>query len=540
MDPRPDTTVAASAASSSSNPSRAMIAMYLAIVALLVAIGVTMVFSASSIAAGHDPKIGDSTFFYQRQLIFLAVGLVAMAVMAFVDYRKLLKFATSGYVMAAVLLLAVMIIGTEVNNAKRWIRIGPMSFQPSEFAKVVIVVAAAAFAASRANRLATFRHGFVPACLLVAPMAGLIIIQPDLGTALFVTTIGMGVLIVAGMRLRHVGLVAGLAMPLVIGAMFLKFSHVQDRILVFMDPEADLRGKGHQIYQSLIALGSGGFWGKGLGESTQKLFFLPEEHTDFIFAIVVEELGFIGGAVIIMLFAALAYAGSRIAKHARDLQGTLIVFGITAAIVLQAAMNIAVVTASVPTKGISLPFISFGGTGLVIALAGVGIVINVARQSVTRREAAKLRLQTWDDSTSNSNISTRSTSRTKPQSGAFLGPVPTAIPAAASGAFASILNDESQARPRVATRRKLHLSSTDLDDITVDPDLDHDTDPMPDMKVSLRSNRVAAEPYGGPMPTNQSARIDAEGVGAPTSLGTPSPESELADAVSADSKSALS
>jgi cell division protein FtsW len=399
--------------------------------------------------------------------------------------------------------VAIFVIGTEINNARRWIRLGPMSFQPSEFAKLAIVIAAASFAAAKANGLASFRNGFIPACILIAPLAGLILVQPDLGTAVFVGAIGLAVLLVAGLRVRHVGMVAAVALPVVIVGMFLKFGHVQDRILVFMDPEADIRGKGHQIYQSLIAVGSGGFWGKGLGESTQKLFFLPEEHTDFIFAIVVEELGFVGGAFIIMLFAALAYAGARIAKHARDLPGTLITFGITGAIVLQAAMNIAVVTASVPTKGISLPFISFGGTGLVIALAGVGIVINVARQAVSRKQAAEWRMQTWADGESAPARSAPGKSRITSRIS-----VPTAVSARESGALAAVMGD-SGAIPRVSRKRKLHLSTSDLDDIAVDPDANYDTDPMPDMKVSIRSNRVVEQP-GEFLPTNHSARIEAD------------------------------
>lgn len=489
-----------------SAPSRAMIGMYLGIVAILVMFGVTMVYSASSVASGHDTKIADSQFFFQRQLLFLGVGVVAMVAMAFTDYRKLLRFATSTYVVAALMLVAIFVIGTEINNARRWIRLGPMSFQPSEFAKLAIVIAAASFAAAKANRLASFRDGFIPACILIAPLAGLILVQPDLGTAVFVGAIGLAVLLVAGLRLRHVGMVAAVALPVVIIGMFLKFGHVQDRILVFMDPEADIRGKGHQIYQSLIAIGSGGFWGKGLGESTQKLFFLPEEHTDFIFAIVVEELGFMGGALVIMLFAGLTYAGARIARHARDLQGTLITFGITGAIVLQAAMNIAVVTASVPTKGISLPFISFGGTGLVIALAGVGIVINVARQAVPRPEAARLRLQTWSAGSAGAGgaAGPSSVPAAVPLSARIS--VPTAITARESGALAAVMGD-SAAVPRVVSRKKLHLSSSDLDDIAVDPDASYDTDPMPDMKVSIRSNRVV-EASGEFLPTNQSARVD--------------------------------
>jgi cell division protein FtsW len=372
-------------------PAKHLQSLYLCIVLLLLAAGVVMVYSASSVSAQFDPKINDSLFFVKRQLIFCVLGVAAMLTLARFDYHLLLKHSKKVYIVTLLALVGVIVAGTTVNHAKRWLGLGPFSFQPSEVAKFAVVLMAVVFVLKNREKLTSFKSGFIPACLLIAPLSGLIIVQPDFGTSVFVAALGFVVLLAGGLKMRHVGLVAAVALPIVGVVMFMKFGHVQDRILTFLNPEADKLGKGHQIWQSLIALGSGDFFGNGLGESTQKLFFLPEEHTDFIFAIIVEELGLVGSACIILLFAALAYAGHRVSKHAPDSEGALLALGFTAAIVLQAAMNLAVVTASVPTKGISLPLISFGGTGIVVTLAGCGVVLNVARQAVSREQAIKLR-----------------------------------------------------------------------------------------------------------------------------------------------------
>ncbi len=376
-------------------PSRAICGMLLTAVAVLLAFGLTMVFTTSSVSANEAERFGDGFAFFRRQAVFLGIGVVAFAVLAFTDYRRLLKLAVPLYVATLALLVGVLAVGTTVNGATRWLSIGGFTFQPSELAKFTIVLAAVSLAVSRGSKLASFRLGFLPACLLLAPLSLLIIRQPDLGTSVFVAALGFLVLLAAGVRFTHVGIIAAVALPAVVGLMFLSHGHVQDRILNFLDPEADIRGKGHQVYQSLIAIGSGGPTGKGLGESTQKLRFLPEEHTDFIFAVLVEELGLLGAAGLIAAFLLLIYAGARAARHAPDAAGALLAFGFTAAVTLQAAMNMAVVTASVPTKGISLPFISFGGSGLVIALASCGVLMNIARQAVTREQAMALRLESW-------------------------------------------------------------------------------------------------------------------------------------------------
>ena len=366
--------------------SKAISGLYLSIVFLLVGFGIVMVYSSSSIGAAYDPRLADGMFFLRRQAIYLGLGLALMFGVSRLDYRILLNHAAALWIVTALLLLAVLVAGTEANNAKRWLNLG-FKFQPSEVAKVTMVIAAAAFAVKQRHLLGDFKQGFVSSCAFVAPICALIIVQPDLGTSLFVGLLSFMVLVAGGLRLKHFLVVGAIALPLVITVMFFKFGHVQDRIMVFLDPEADPTGKGHQILQSWIALGSGGFEGKGIGESTQKLFYLPEEHTDFIYAILVEETGFIGGAFLIMLFVGLTWAGHRVSKHAPDRFGALIAFGCTMSIILQATINLAVVTGAAPTKGISLPFISFGGTGLVVALLNVGIVLSVARQAQTRKDA---------------------------------------------------------------------------------------------------------------------------------------------------------
>lgn len=364
---------------------------------MLIAFGMVMVYSSSSVAAAYDEKIGDPLFFVKRQAIFASVGIFAALVLRQIDYRIWQRFALPIFGTTILVLLATLVIGTDINNARRWIRLGPLSIQPSEVAKLSVVLAGAAYVTLRRDRLSSFREGFVPAMIGLGLLGGLVVVQPDLGTTIFLMTLGGVVLLAGGIRLRHVAVVGAIAMPLVITVMFLEFGHVQDRILVFLDPEADKLGKGHQAWQSLIAIGSGGLEGRGLGESTQKLFYLPEEHTDFIFAIVVEELGFIGSAFTMFCFACLAYFGHRISKHAPDRFGALIALGVTAAIILQAGMNIAVATSSMPTTGIALPFVSFGGTGLVIALAGIGIVLNVAKQALPRDQVASLRVKEYDE-----------------------------------------------------------------------------------------------------------------------------------------------
>jgi cell division protein FtsW len=272
-------------------------------------------------------------------------------------------------------------VGAQINAARRWIRVGGQFVQPSEAAKIGIAIFLAAFAAANPERLKSFFRGFVPACAAIAAVCGMILIEPDIGTAVFVATVMTLTLVVGGIRLWHL-------VPSVLGGGGLAAyyalthtSHVLARLQAFRHPELDPQGKGHQITQSLIALGSGSWTGVGLGQGTSKLYFLPEAHSDFIFPVVGEELGFLGASAMILLYMAIGVVGYRIMSRTRDRFGFLLSFALTTYILLQAAMNVAVVTASMPTKGIPLPFVSAGGSSVLFTMIGVGILVNIANQT---------------------------------------------------------------------------------------------------------------------------------------------------------------
>jgi cell division protein FtsW len=367
---------------------------YLLNVLALVGIGVVMVFSSSAIRVVPGAEV-DPFVFIKRHLLFLGAGIAAMAVIARVDYGLWQKLAKPIYLLGLALLVLTLIpgIGTEFNGARRWLRFGGFGIQPSDFAKFALLIAAASYAVVRRRELGSIRRGFLPACMFVGIYCVLVMAQPDFGTSLFLAASSFMVLIAGGLRKRHL-LCAGLILlPFASVVMYAKFDHIQSRVMTFLDPSLDPRGKGHQVKQSLIAIGSGGVEGQGLGRSMQKLYYLPEQETDFIFAVLAEESGFIGSALTLALFVSLMILGIRIARRARDRFGSLLAIGITGAIGLQAAINIAVVTASVPTKGIGLPFISFGGSSCFFYLCGVGMVLSVARHCVSGQEALNLAQQ---------------------------------------------------------------------------------------------------------------------------------------------------
>ncbi len=367
---------------------------YLINVLALVGVGVVMVFSSSAISVLPGSDV-DPFVFIKRHLLFLGLGLVAMTILARVDYHVLQRFAKPIYILGLALLVLTLVpgIGTRFNGASRWIRFGGVGIQPSDYAKFALVIACATYGAVRRAELGTFLRGFVPACFFIGAYCVITMAQPDLGTSVFLALSGFLVLLAAGLRVRHLLIVALILAPLAGGVMFLKFEHVKERVFTFLDPDADPLGKGHQVKQSLIAIGSGGLEGDGLGQSTQKLYYLPEQETDFIFAVLAEETGFIGSAFTLLLFGSLMFLGMRVAARAPDTFGSLIALGVTASIGIQACMNIAVVTASVPTKGIGLPFVSFGGSGCFFYLCSVGAALSVARQAVSSEKAAQLMQQ---------------------------------------------------------------------------------------------------------------------------------------------------
>jgi cell division protein FtsW len=347
---------------------------------VLLSLGVVMVYSASAIVAGD--RLGDPYFFLKKQLFWAVLGGAALWVALRCDYRRLERLTVPLLIVSVILLVAVLIppIGQAINGTRRWIRLGPVSFQPAELAKLVLVIFLAAFVAARREKLNDFWRGFLPPLAVAGVLGGLILLQPDLGNCMALVAVTFAVLFLAGCRLRHLALVALAAVPL-LGLAIATAPYRLRRITAFVDPWQDARGSGFQIIQSWLAIGSGGWLGRGIGESRQKLFYLPESHTDFIFAIVGEELGFIGAVVVIALFAVLIWRGLRIGLRAPDAFGAYLALGISVLLATQTLVNLGVVTGLLPTKGLPLPFISFGGSALVVTLLSTGMLLNISQHS---------------------------------------------------------------------------------------------------------------------------------------------------------------
>jgi cell division protein FtsW len=346
---------------------------------LLVVAGVVMVFSASAVMAGE--RFGSPYYFLFRQLIWALAGLAAMAVAMKVDYRRWNKPALVFTVLGVTtLLLLAVFFFDRTHNTHRWIRLGAMSFQPSELAKPAIILFLAFFLADRTKSMDDWRHTLLPAVIPVCVFAILIVKQPDLGTALVCLGVTAVILYSAGTRLRYFVYALVPVVPAVLYLIVFVPWRWQ-RILVFLFPGRDPQGIGFHINQSLIAVGTGGVTGMGLMEGKQKLFYLPEPHTDFIYAVVSEELGLIGAVIVATLFLIFAWRGFRTALRARDPFGRYLAIGVTAMIVVQAFFNMSVVLALLPTKGIPLPFVSYGGSSLFVMLASVGVLLNISQQT---------------------------------------------------------------------------------------------------------------------------------------------------------------
>ncbi|MGE5308443.1 MAG: putative lipid II flippase FtsW [Deltaproteobacteria bacterium] len=346
---------------------------------VLVCIGTVMIFSASSIYAAERFK--DSTYFLGRHLLFLLIGGILAFLAMCVPYKKLQSWARPLVFISLGLLALVLVphIGREVSGARRWFRIGFFSFQPSEFAALCVVVYVADFISRRSNQVKTLRHGLLPVLAVLGIVSILILLEPDLGTTLSICVTVMIMLFIGGMRLVYLGGLVLSAIP----ALYLLIAHVayrRSRILAFLNPWADPRGSGFQIIQSQIALGSGGIFGEGLGHSRQKLFYLPAAHTDFIFSIIGEELGLLGTIGIIILFLIFIRLSLQIIKNTNDRFGYFLGVGLLALITFKAMVNIGVSCGILPTKGLPLPFISYGGSSFIFDLVSVGLLLNVAKQ----------------------------------------------------------------------------------------------------------------------------------------------------------------
>jgi cell division protein FtsW len=345
---------------------------------VLVVIGLVMVFSASAIMA--DAQYHSPYFFVVRQGIWAVLGLAAMTVLMQVDYRKLNR---PTIVFPIVAVTAVMLLGVFVmpasHGAHRWIKLGPLSLQPSELAKPALVLFLAWFLQNKLQMMSDWRGTLIPAALPTLLFIGLIMKEPDLGTALVCAVVTALMLYLAGINLRYLGLAFAAAAP-VLAYMLLFVKFRRERLLAFLHPDANPLGTGYHMNQSLIAVGTGGLFGRGYFEGVEKLFYLPESHTDYIFANIAEELGLLGALVVVALFVVLGYRGLRAALLSQDPFARFLAFGITTTILIQAFFNISVVLALVPTKGITLPFVSYGGTSIFITLLTVGVLLNITRE----------------------------------------------------------------------------------------------------------------------------------------------------------------
>ena len=346
---------------------------------LLVFVGLVMVFSASAVMARE--RFGSPYAFLSKQLIWAIAGLGAMVVTMRLDYRRYkhpaLVFSLMG--LTTLLLISVFFLDRS-HNTHRWIHAGGFSFQPSELAKPVLILFLAYFLESRAKTMDDVRNTLLPAAAPVLVCLGLIVLQPDLGTAVACAGIAACVLYIAGMRLRYFGYAfAASLVPLYFLIFHVAFR--RDRILAFLNPYADRQKAGFHIIQSLIAVGTGGITGTGLMEGKQKLFYLPEPHTDFIFAVTAEELGLVGAIFVVTLFAIFLWRGMRASWRTGDLFGRYLAVGITSMVVLQALINISVVLGMMPTKGIPLPLVSYGGSSLFVTLACIGVLLNITKQA---------------------------------------------------------------------------------------------------------------------------------------------------------------
>lgn len=344
----------------------------------LVVFGVIMIYNASAIMA--ERRFGDSTLFLKKQLLWAIMGLFVMIAVSKIDYNLWQKLSPYLLIISFFLLLAVLIVGKEIGGARRWLKLWVFTFQPSELAKIAMIIYLARSLDKKRAKLKDFKIGVLPHLIILGIFFGLILIEPDLGGAIILASVGLIMFFMGGVKLLHLSYL-GLGMLSCAVISIIGSNYKMRRILGFLDPWADPQSKGYHIIQSLTAFGSGGVFGRGLGNSQQKLFNLPEPHTDFIFPIIGEEWGLVGALTIVFIFIVFAWQGRKISLKAPNLFGSFLAAGITFLITFQAVINIAVVTGCLPTKGLALPFLSFGGSSLMFSLIGVGILLNISRQT---------------------------------------------------------------------------------------------------------------------------------------------------------------
>ena len=352
---------------------------------ILALVGLVMVFSASAVIAGN--RFHDPGYFLKRQLAWLTFGFLLLQLASRIDYIwwKRLSIPMLGCMGLLLLMVLIPSLGVSAKGARRWLRLGPISIQPAEMVKLVAVIYVAAYLTKKEDRITMFSSGLVPVLAVIGLLSGLVLLEPDLGTVVVVGLVTVGLLFLGGAQLKHLLGLGLCAVPVVL-ALVLGSSYRRQRMLTFLAPWKDASDAGFQITQSFLAFGSGGPFGVGLGEGKQKLFFLPEAHTDFVLALVGEELGLVGTVAIILLFVVFVVRGFQIAARARVPFGRHLGMGITLLIGVQALVNAGVVTGLLPTKGLTLPFVSYGGSSLIICLIGVGILLNISRDRQAGRE----------------------------------------------------------------------------------------------------------------------------------------------------------
>jgi len=360
--------------------------MIFSVIFILIGMGTVMLYSSSSMIAAE--KYGNSGFFLQRHAMRLLLGMIAMFVMMRVDYHNLKKFSPLIYVGSILLLLVTLgyYWSNGIETPARWLPLGFFSLQTSDIAKYGIIIYLAAYLSRQQGAIRFFKHGLGPALLMIALCIGLIIIQPDFSTAITIGAIAFFLLFLGRAKIWHLLTMIGVFGMAALGVV-LSSPYKIERVKTYLNPSSDLADAGYQIQQSLISLGNGGLFGMGLGDSYEKNLFLPEPHTDFIFAIIGEELGFIGAVAVLFLFLLFFLQSLRIARQSKDLFGMYLAAGLSAAIFIYAVIHVGVVTGLLPTTGLPLPFMSYGGSQLVTGMAAIGVILNISSQRKPKKES---------------------------------------------------------------------------------------------------------------------------------------------------------
>lgn len=357
---------------------------FLCLILVILTVGLVMLFSASYVYAYNH--YSDSYYFIKKQFLIAVAGVLIMLAVSKIDYRFIRKFALPFYIIMVVFLIVMLILPPMVSgtSVKRWFNLGPVNFQPSELAKFAVILLLSHLIAKNQAKMKTFKYGVLTLGAIVGVICVLVVLEPHVSATVLIFLIAAVMLVVGGIKLRYMFIALGVAAAGAVAVLSGIISYAQDRITYWLDPWSAPKGEGYQTIQSLLAIGSGGIWGRGLGQSRQKYLWVPEPHNDFIFAVVCEELGLIGALMIIILFALLMWRGFTIAMKAPDRFGSLLAFGLTFQVGLQMALNILVVTNTIPNTGISLPFFSYGGTALLILLFEMGIILSVSRAGDTK------------------------------------------------------------------------------------------------------------------------------------------------------------